>query len=148
MRRSLLILILSLNALAFLALTVGMVFVADAPKPAFYALVGSLAGLLLSVAGLSAIVLISTVRRPRGLPLDPDDAAMVHVPPPGVSERRQAEPGRRATDVGPSDIVRIAHAIKLSAGSRGAPISEAIARQQGLLDPLDLEPPMDDATSG
>lgn len=143
MRRSLLILIIALNALAFVALTVGMVFVADAPRPAFYALVASLAGLLLAVAGLSAIVLISTVRRPRGLPLDPD-AVLVHVPPPGVAERRTGEPGRRVTDVGPSDVMRVARAIKLSAGQRGAPISEAIARQQGLLDPLDLEPTKDE----
>jgi len=42
------------------------------------------------------------------------------------------------TDVGPSDIVRVAHAIKMSQGLRSAPISEAVARAQGLLDPLDL----------
>jgi hypothetical protein len=138
MRRSLLILIIALNALAFVALGVGMVFVADAPRPSFYFLVGALAGLLFSVAGLSCIVLISTVRRPRGLPLDPD-ATMVHIPPPGVPERRSEGAGRRVTDVGPSDIVRIAHAIKMSAGPlRNAPISEAVARAQGLLDPLDL----------
>jgi hypothetical protein len=141
MRRSILILIIALNALAFVALATGMVFVADAPRPAFYALVGSLACLLLAVAGLSTVVLISTVRRPRGLPLDPD-ATMVHVPPAGIPERRATEPGRRITDVGPSDILRVARAIKQSAGpARGAPISEAIARQQGLLDPLDLAPP-------
>ena len=84
MHRSFLILIVVLNALAFVALSVGMVFVADAPRPAFYALVGSLVGLLIAVAGLSAVVLISIVRRPRGLPLDPD-ATMAHVPPAGYS---------------------------------------------------------------
>jgi hypothetical protein len=142
MRRSILILIIALNALAFVALATGMVFVADAPRPAFYALVGSLACLLLAVAGLSTVVLISTVRRPRGLPLDPD-ATMVHVPPAGIPERRATEPGRRATDVGPSDIVRFAQAVKMTAAGRNAPISEAVARAQGLLDidPLDLAPP-------
>jgi hypothetical protein len=99
-----------------------------------------LSSLLLAVAGLSTVVLISTVRRPRGLPLDPD-AALIHVPPPGIPDRRDGNAGRRITDVGPSDIVRVAHAIKMSQGLRSAPISEAVARAQGLLDPLDLAPP-------
>jgi hypothetical protein len=136
MRRSLLILIVTIVVLAFVAHAIGMVFVANAP----YALVFALDVLLLAVVGLSAVALISTVRRVRGLPLDPD-AVMVHMPPAGIPERRTTEPGRRVTDVGPADIVRIAHAIKQSAGlPRAAPISEAIARQQGLLDPLDLAP--------
>jgi len=77
MRPSLLILIVTITVLAFVAHAIGLVFVAGVS----YALAFALDVLLLAVVGSSAATLISTVRRVRGLPLDPD-AVMLHVPPP------------------------------------------------------------------
>ena len=105
MRRVLLLPIALLNALAFVALAVLLLYGIDAPRASFGVIV--VAGIVLAgvVAALSGLILVTNTRRPRGI--DPDEAP----PPPGIDERRQAHVGRRHTDVAPNDVRRVIAAV-------------------------------------
>lgn len=114
------------------ALTVFMVFVVDAPKPALYWLIGAASAFILLVVTLLLLLVNSNTRRPEGI--DPN------VIP--VSERRQADPfGATTEQLFHKEREAVQLPDGMPYGRRGADDVAVVKRLIGVLSPTNPPTP-------